>query len=206
MTESFYDLENDEFGPCLVKLQDGDDRHQGESFAFPAGDRTQLDADHTAWLGINAQVNGLQGDKLEFGQTRDEKLKAFRGAVRPARDWVLGQFKHGDERPERYGLGKMPPRSISGCLDYAQTLFWSNQPERNLDPALPEWLLTSIQEAHQQFVDAIAAYDQVVQEHKDALAERRALREAINQRVRSWRQYLYVHLGRDSHLLADYGF
>ena len=100
----------------------------------------------------------------------------------------------------------MPPLSISGCLDYAQTLFWSNQPERNLDPALPEWLLTSIQAAHQQFVEAIAAYDRVVKDYKGASAERRTLRQETNKRVRALRQYLYVHLGRESHLLADYGF
>jgi len=55
-------------------------------------------------------------------------------------------------------------------------------------------------------IAAINAYDQAAREHKAAVAERRALRTTISKRVRTWHQTLYSYVGRESPILADYGF
>jgi len=71
-------------------------------------------------------------------------LDAFRDAVRPAIDWIRGQFERGDDRPQQYGLGQMPPRTTSGILRYAEAFHQANAPERNLEPPLPERLLARV--------------------------------------------------------------
>jgi hypothetical protein len=201
-----YNLTLDELAALLKQVRDGDDRHATDPYAFPAADRAQVDADVVAWDAGLVRVNLLKARRDEARQTRDEAAKAFRDAVRPAREWAKGEFPGDDERSGEYGLETMPPRSLDGTVTYGRTLLLANTQLPPLQPSLPERLLTPIQAAFAAFEIAIAAYQAAAAAHKQAVAARRALRKEILVRLRGLRQYLYSFVGKDDSTLIDYGF
>jgi len=206
MRTDYRKLDDGEFGLFVGRVRAGDDQHQGEPSAFAPAERERLNTAAAGWETLFKRIKLLEAERVEFKQTRDEKLGDFRQTVRAAREWVVGQFERGDEMPGLYGLAHIAPRSIGRAVSYGQILLESNAPDRELDPPLPDWLLTPIQDDYSAMTAAISAYDQKVAELRDARAERNVLRKEIHKQVRSLRQYLYARLGRDSHQLADYGF
>jgi len=204
-TVDIYKLGDTAFASLLDDMLSGDAANAGAPYVFSAEARTQLETDSAAWKSILIRVNSADSSRDEAKQTRDDSARTFRAAVRPAREWVKGAFEHGDQRPGEYGLAAMPPRSLNDMLDYGRTLVHQNTQEPPLDPALPEWLLTSIQEAFAALENGIEAYKSARAAHRQAVSDRKSLRDEIEGRVRGLRQHLLIYVGRDDSVLVGYG-
>ena len=98
----FYKLSLNEFAAFLRQVQAGAEMHAADPHAFPAEDRAQQEQDVAAWEGARIQVDLLDERRDEAKQTRDDAIKAFRRAVRPAREWAKGRFPSDDERRGEY--------------------------------------------------------------------------------------------------------